>query len=333
MFNFSGMKRDALRKPTYFDHGSFLLCRPGKNYKINAAVSVIKADKPVLYDVGVRKEMITNVKRALSTFDKKPIDVGFAIISHIHYDHIMNVVFFNKVFPNCKVILHETSYNQLVLLEKQFVRKYDSKTSIRTTNFWKSIVIATYLRKKQMYVCKDNDYIPCRDLKLRLIHTPGHAAGHICLLDCSNKVLFLGDHLPYTPWLDISENSIDNMIGSIKKLLNLNSNEVKFSVRNHGNLRENWREVYPWEQERERFQKHLELITQSVDEVHKLLINNPLNIAQIARKIYKTKDLNDYNPVMNTFFLPPWVSWITCYLLKLLKENKVKQVGKKWIAI
>ncbi len=332
MFNFSGIKKESLRRPSIFDHGSFLVCRPGKSYKVNAAISVIKADKPILFDVGVGREMITTLKKALSIFDKKPIDVSYAIISHIHFDHCMNLINIVKDFPNCKVILHETSYKHLALIEKQFDKKHDKKTSIRTTNFWKSIVIAIYLTKKQMYVCKDNEYIPCRDLKLKLIHTPGHAAGHICLLDCTNKVLFLGDHIPNTPWLDISENSIDNMIGSIKKLLNLNPNEVKVSVRNHGNLKENWREVYPWEQERERFRRHLDLITKSVEDVSKLLINNPLTIDDIARIILKNKNYRDYNPVMNTFFMPPNLSWIICYLLKLMKENRVKQVGKRWIA-
>ncbi|MBU4246176.1 MAG: MBL fold metallo-hydrolase, partial [Nanoarchaeota archaeon] len=39
----------------------------------------------------------------------------------------------------------------------------------------------------------DGDLIKSGDLKLKVIHTPGHTKGSICLYDEKNKILFSGD--------------------------------------------------------------------------------------------------------------------------------------------
>lgn len=334
MINFRSIKKEALRKPCFIDHDSFILCRPGRNYKINAAICIIKAENPILYDVGIGREMLSLVKSALSSFNKTPKDVGFALISHIHFDHCLNLAIFNRTFPNCKVIFHENAFNNITRRVKQFPTKYDKKQSLYFTNFWKLFVQASYLRKGKVYVCKDNDIIPCRDVKLKVIHTPGHSSGHACLLDCTNKTLFLGDHLPFTPWLDITPDAIDDMLYSLRKLISLSSKEVKYSVRNHGNLKDDWKEVYEWEEEKERFKDFLELILSSIDRITSILKNNPLTIEELARKILKNKNYRDYNLMMNLFFMPPNLSWIICYLLKLKKEGKVIDIkkGNKWVA-
>ena len=182
MINFRSIKKEALRRPCFIDHDSFILCRPGRNYKINAAICIIKAENPILYDVGIGREMLSLVKSALSSFNKTPKDVGFALISHIHFDHCLNLAIFNRTFPNCKVIFHENAFNNITRRVKQFPTKYDKKQSLNFTNFWKLFVQASYLRKGKVYVCKDNDIIPCRDVKLKVIHTPGHTEGTLTII-------------------------------------------------------------------------------------------------------------------------------------------------------
>lgn len=43
------------------------------------------------------------------------------------------------------------------------------------------------------YTLKDGDTIEVGDLKLKVIHTPGHASGHICLYLREERILFSGD--------------------------------------------------------------------------------------------------------------------------------------------
>lgn len=42
---------------------------------------------------------------------------------------------------------------------------------------------------------RHGDELPIPGRRIRVIHTPGHTAGHICLHDPVNEVLFTGDHL------------------------------------------------------------------------------------------------------------------------------------------
>ncbi|MHA1437667.1 MAG: MBL fold metallo-hydrolase [Promethearchaeota archaeon] len=323
-------------KKSYFkDYGSFILCRPGKSYKVNANVSIIKDKTPILYDIGLDWNMMYNIKKALNFINKTSKDLKFIIISHFHPDHCLNLLSVRRIFPNSRIIIHKKSYDFLTnFMESIKVRKKSS--NIKIINFFTRIIefLEGYyiLQKNKIYTCKDNDFIPGTNFKLKIIHTPGHSSGHICLHDISNKILFLGDHLPLTPWLDISYNSIDNIINSIKKLLNINPKEIKFSVRGHGNLSDNSQEVYSWEDERAKFREHLDLIEESIDKITSILKNRAMTTEELAYIVLKNKDFRDYSNLMNRLFMPPNLTWIICYLLKLKKENKVKKIGKKWIS-
>ncbi|MHA1146872.1 MAG: MBL fold metallo-hydrolase [Promethearchaeota archaeon] len=321
--------------PAFVDYGSFILCRPGKSYKVNANVCILKANKPVLYDVGMDWHMISLIKQALRSINKSPRDLKFAIISHFHPDHSLNLLSFRRFFPNCSIIIHNKTHEFLVNFKAgNKERKSSSRNKIinRFNRILEFLQGHYLIQKNTIYVCEDGDILPIEDLKLKVIFTPGHFSGHICLHDFQNKFLFLGDHIPHTPWLDISENSIDNMMNSIRRLLELSSEEVQYSVRGHGNLSDNSREVYPWEEEKKRFSQHLKLIESTIEKIPIILKKNPLTIEALAYRILKNKDFMDYSSLMNRFFMPPNLTWIISYLLKLKKENQVKQIGSKWIS-
>jgi glyoxylase-like metal-dependent hydrolase (beta-lactamase superfamily II) len=44
-------------------------------------------------------------------------------------------------------------------------------------------------------VLADGDFITCGETRLRVVHTPGHASNHVCLLLEPGGLLFTGDHL------------------------------------------------------------------------------------------------------------------------------------------
>jgi len=328
------------KKLDYIDYGPFILCRTGKDYKTNASINIIKCNPyPILFDVGLTYDMLLLAEKALKSINRDPKKVKLAIISHYHPDHIMNLVYIKRYFPNLRIIWHKNAFDNLNTIPHKSTNYKKLNTNIRTIpNIFMYVpqyLEASFLsRINKNYLCKDGDIIPTLDdnYRLKVIHTPGHSSGHICLHDMSHKILFLGDHIPHTPWLDISVDSIDNMINSIKKLLKLTSKDVEYSVRGHGNIIDNSREVYPWEQERQRFEDHLELILESLDKIISLLNNKPMTIKEIARAILKNKYYMHYSKLMNIFFMPPNLSWIFCYLLKLKQEHKVKQIERRWVS-
>jgi hydroxyacylglutathione hydrolase len=66
----------------------------------------------------------------------------------------------------------------------------------------------------------DGDIISFGDIKLEVIHTPGHAPGGICLYDAAHGLLFSGDTLFYqtTGRTDFAEGDGSQMKASIHRL-------------------------------------------------------------------------------------------------------------------
>ena len=61
------------------------------------------------------------------------------------------------------------------------------------------------------------------EIRLRVLHTPGHTAGSVCLLSTDDSLLFSGDTLFAGGWgrVDLPGGSPDEMAGSIARLAEL----------------------------------------------------------------------------------------------------------------
>jgi len=111
-----------------------------------------------LYDVFKRMNM---------DFDK----IKNIVNTHMHWDHIGG----NGFFENAKVHIHEH--------DSEVLEKGDSELS-NSMYFNGNMKPAKVERK-----LKDGDEV----FGLKVIHTPGHTPGSICLLDEKNKILISGD--------------------------------------------------------------------------------------------------------------------------------------------
>ena len=48
---------------------------------------------------------------------------------------------------------------------------------------------------RPLHLLRDNELLPVEGTRLRVVWTPGHSPGHICLYDEDRHLLFSGDHL------------------------------------------------------------------------------------------------------------------------------------------
>ena len=67
----------------------------------------------------------------------------------------------------------------------------------------------------------DNDEVEIAGVKTKVIHTPGHTLGHVCLYLEDQKCLFAGDTLFYLGCGRVFEGSMEQMWSSLLKLRNL----------------------------------------------------------------------------------------------------------------
>ncbi|MDO5558628.1 MAG: MBL fold metallo-hydrolase [Oscillospiraceae bacterium] len=145
------------------------------------AFLIVSKTKALLLDTGaVRTDIITRIKEITSL----PVDV---ILTHADGDHTGNLQDFSSAFINendMPAVLANETYKDVSLLP-----------------------------------VNEGDVFDIGDRKLRVIFTPGHTAGSVCLLDEENKILFAGDTVSYGPVFMSGEGrNIDDYLVSLKRL-------------------------------------------------------------------------------------------------------------------
>lgn len=113
---------------------------------------------------------------AIKFIESKNLKVEYIILTHGHGDHLLGVLKFKEKYK-AKVIASKAERELL---------------SNANLNFSNRMIGEEIIINPDIYV-KENDIIFFGDIKLRVIETPGHTKGGICLL--YDDILFSGDTL------------------------------------------------------------------------------------------------------------------------------------------
>ncbi len=126
------------------------------DYRNDSMYLIEGKEKAILFDTGMGTG---NLKGYIQDLTDKSIEV---IISHAHWDHIMQVNQFKRVYMNHK--------------EFEIIKIFNM--DIDYTHFLN---------------IKDKDIFDLGDTRLEVMEVPGHTPGSIVLLDEENKIIFSGD--------------------------------------------------------------------------------------------------------------------------------------------
>lgn len=127
------------------------------------------------------------------------------IATHGHFDHILASYELQMAF-NIPFLVHEKDLFLVKNLQKN-------------ASFWTRRKIIEKSPEKIKFL-KPGNFI---DFKLKVIHTPGHTPGGVCLYSKKEKILFTGDTL-FTDGVgrtDLSYSSEKDLQNSLKKLSKL----------------------------------------------------------------------------------------------------------------
>jgi glyoxylase-like metal-dependent hydrolase (beta-lactamase superfamily II) len=203
--------------------GLHLVSEPGHVFSWLIAGS----ERSVLLDTGLG---IADISAAVESVTTSPVTV---VNSHTHFDHVGG----NELFDS--VAMHEVgphwlerntadweleaygriaiemaeSFERLLAIDRESWFLLGPDQQVRE---WPTDAIGAaggwHIEVPQPdRLLVDGDEIELGDRKLRVIHTPGHAPDHICLLDEAAGVLFAqdqayyGPHLLYLPESDVAE--------------------------------------------------------------------------------------------------------------------------------
>ncbi|MBS7287462.1 MAG: MBL fold metallo-hydrolase [Candidatus Freyarchaeota archaeon] len=190
------------------DGGTMEICRniqliPERFFSSN--VYVVGENELTLIDAGGPNAAKKYIFREMKSTGIDPRKVGKIIITHAHPDHVGGVPEFLEV-SEPEVMIHEADTRLLKL---------------------------GGIKPGRML--SDGDVVRAEGCELRVIHTPGHSPGGICLYDADRKILFSGDTVfAYgIGRFDLPGGSLRVLVSSLARLLEL---DVETLLPGHGDV-------------------------------------------------------------------------------------------------
>ena len=134
---------------------------------------------------------------------KNDLKISYIINTHGHWDHIND----NEIIKK--------SLNATLLIHKGDEFLMDPAEDI------KSVLPLPLDPSKADDYLNDSDIIKTGSIEFKILHTPGHSPGGICIYEPKNRVLFSGDTLFNNSIgrTDLWDGSIEDLISSIKEKL------------------------------------------------------------------------------------------------------------------
>jgi hydroxyacylglutathione hydrolase len=181
----------------------------------NCNTYLIDGPARVLIDPG-HLALFDHVRSGLSDLGLTPNDIDLVICTHAHPDHIEAVTLFKQA--SVLFALHAAEWE---LIQK--MRKYLGPAMEQTLG---SISPDLFLREGDLNV---------KDLRLDVVHTPGHSPGSVTLYWSEYKALFTGDVI-FNQGIgrtDLPGGNGPQLKASIKRLADL---DVEMVLSGHGDM-------------------------------------------------------------------------------------------------
>ncbi|RLE65677.1 MAG: MBL fold metallo-hydrolase [Thermoprotei archaeon] len=169
-------------------------------------------DEVIVIDPGF-KDLSDSLIKFLASHRKINI-----IHTHMHYDHIAATTVLRKMFKEKVKVYHH-------ILESEYLEKGDSIYTLATL-FGDHIEPITVNEK-----IKEGEIVSIKT-PLRVIHTPGHTIGSICII--YEKIVFTGDTLFSNGQVGASNLPTGNRLDLMSSLLKLEKIEGEIIAPGHG---------------------------------------------------------------------------------------------------
>lgn len=148
------------------------------------------------------------VEPLLAEAIKRGWDVVGLWLTHGHFDHFADHPVVRRRFPNAKILIHQAEVPKTAHPELQ-TRLFGLPMEIEPL-------------KPDMLVT-DNQVLQLGAMEVRVIHTPGHAPGHVCYYFPKEKLLVGGDLIigGSVGRTDLPDSDQQQMEASLRKIMAL----------------------------------------------------------------------------------------------------------------
>jgi len=176
-----------------------------------------------LIDTGISDRKIQKLKRSY--------EVKHVLLSHWHEDHIAG----NNMLDNAKFYCHPK--DKIIIEDITKMNEFYGVTGTASeSEFEEDFELLNMANTKINEIFEDGTIYEIADnLKLKIIHTPGHSAGHCCFLELNSHIAFLADVdlTSFGPWYAGIDSSVEEFEESVKKLIDI---DIEIAVTSHKGL-------------------------------------------------------------------------------------------------
>ncbi len=181
--------RDIASKLTEFRAGITAIDTDYVRPKLAASHLVVDGGRAAFVDTGTTH----SVPNLLAALELKGIDraaVDWVLATHVHLDHAGGAGALIRELPNARCAVHPRGARHLVEPSKLIAGSIAVYGEARYRELYGEIVP---IDASRIFEPEDGAAITLGKRRLELIHTPGHALHHYCVVDRGHELIFTGD--------------------------------------------------------------------------------------------------------------------------------------------
>jgi hydroxyacylglutathione hydrolase len=186
----------------------------------SANMVLLRGRRPVLFDTGFGSDF-AETEHLLRQAGLQPGDLTLIVNSHYHCDHSGG----NHGF--------QSRYGLPVAAHTSEARLVNARDPRACAAAWLDQPIEAYTVDREL---EDGDEIDLGDRRLRVLHTPGHTGGHICLYAPEERVLLAGDavHADDVAWINLFTEGLQPLERAAASLQRLAALDIRWMCSGHG---------------------------------------------------------------------------------------------------
>lgn len=155
-----------------------------------AAIHLIESAGRVAFVDTANHQVMPQALAALAAIGRRPEDVDYVILTHIHLDHAGGAGVMMDAFPNAKLVVHPRGARHMAEPSKLMAgveAVYGKERAREMYGVLQPIPV------ERIIEAHDNTTLKLGDRELLCIDAPGHARHHIAIVDKQTSGIFSGD--------------------------------------------------------------------------------------------------------------------------------------------
>lgn len=174
---------------TYFGHGITAIDTDYVRPRLDASHVILRGGRAAFVDTGTTHS-VPSLLMGLLIAGARPEQVDYVFLTHIHLDHAGGAGELMQHLPKAKAVVHPRGAGHLAHPEKLIE---GTKAVYGEAEFQRLYGEIPGIPAERIIQATDGMRLKLGESELELIHTPGHALHHYCIVDRESDSVFTGD--------------------------------------------------------------------------------------------------------------------------------------------